>query len=64
MRLALSIALLALAACGSTSNGHDALVPDAQADRCVSACVQSRQMEARGIDEIEADCRKECAAKK
>ena len=27
---------------------------------CFRACMDARQMEARGIDTIEADCRKEC----
>lgn len=29
-------------------------------DRCVRACVASRQMEARAIEAIETDCRREC----
>lgn len=55
-----------LAGCGSMSNGDPAPTPKAgpgaSADDCVRACVQSRQMEARAADDIEADCRKECAA--
>ena len=33
---------------------------DEQRQTCVSDCVQRRQMEARGIEAIEADCRAEC----
>lgn len=32
-------------------------------DECVRTCVESRQMEARAPEEIQADCVKECSAK-
>ncbi len=65
-----ALLLLVLAGCGSMSNGDPAPAakakagPGADKDDCVQRCVQSRQMEARAVEDIEADCRKECAAAK
>lgn len=54
---------LVLAGCGSVANGDPTAAP-ATPDPCVKQCVQSRQMEARAAADIEADCRKECAARR
>jgi hypothetical protein len=35
--------------------------PDAGPDACVQACVKSNQMRAVSIEQIEADCRAQCA---
>ncbi len=52
--------LLLLAACGSSSDVTPAPAADAAVDPCVARCVQERQMEARAIEDITADCRREC----
>ncbi|MFZ4737689.1 MAG: hypothetical protein ACOYM9_17175 [Bradymonadia bacterium] len=49
-------ALVTLGGCASS-----APAPPEQRSPCVSACVQSRQMEARAPWAIENDCRSECA---
>ena len=39
----------------------DAAVASGGVDACVGACLLARQMEARGIEAITADCKRECA---
>ena len=69
------IAALALAPLGCAQNSPsrsadvaphapvgDAAEPDADADACARRCVADRQMEARAVEAIEADCRRECRA--
>ena len=34
--------------------------PEAETDECFSACMKARQMEARAIEDIEADCARSC----
>jgi hypothetical protein len=64
---------LALAACAKESRTAPppehrapdapaaATVPDAGASACVAECVRASQMEAVSPEQIEADCRRDCA---
>jgi hypothetical protein len=55
------------AAPSNTTDGRDApgatRPVDAAPDACVEECVKANQMKATSIENIEAECRAECAAK-
>lgn len=52
--------LLAPLAAGCPAK-RNAGAPDAGGDPCVAACIRQNQMRAVSAEQIEADCKKECA---